>query len=97
MKKQELEELRRLEEELMAGEFPEEDIPDELDLLDDTWQTLADLTCDVYNTDDTTVDLDALSQEITQPAPKASAVPKLLILLLSCVVVFCALKILGVV
>ena len=97
MKKQELEELQRLEEALMATEFTEEDFPDELDLLDDTWQELTDIPYDIYNTDDTAVDLDALSQEVLQPAQKSSAAPVVLIVLLSCIVVFCAMKILGVV
>ena len=96
MKKQELEELRRLEEELMASEYAPEDF-DELDLLDDTWQEVADVSVSAYNSDDTDVDLDAYSQALSETAPKRSALPVILIVLLSCVVLFCAMKLLGVV
>ena len=96
MKKQELEELRRLEEELMANEYDPEEF-DELDLLDDTWQEVADIPVSAYNADATDVDLDAYSEALNSKAPRRSAAPIVLIILLSFLVVFCAMKLLGVV
>ena len=96
MKKQELEELRRLEEELMADEYTPEEM-DEMDLLDETWQEITDIPVEAYNTDASDVDPEVYTQALEQVPPKRSVVPVLLIVLLSCLVIFCALKLLEVV
>ena len=98
MRKQELDELRRLEEELMADEYMEEEPLDELDLLDDTWQEFMEVPISVYNTDDTDVDLESYSKEVyrTQNRRPSSGLLTVLIILLLLVVIFCLLKILGV-
>ena len=97
MKKQELEELQRLEAELMATEYIEDELIDEIDLLEDTWQDLADLPVEAYNTDTVDVELDGFSEDVSQGKPSRSVLPKVLIAILSCIVIFCALKLLGVV
>lgn len=98
MRKQELDELRRLEEELMADEYMEEEPLDELDLLDDTWQEFMEVPISVYNTDDTDVDLESYSEEVQQAQDRrpSSGLLTVLILFLLLVVIFCLLKILGV-
>ena len=97
MEKQELEELRRLEAELMESEYIEEDLTDEIGLVEDTWQELADFSLDAYNTDSLDVELEDFSREISQGKDKGPVFPTVLILLLLGVVVFCAMKIWGVV
>ena len=98
MRKQELDELRRLEEELMADEYTEEEPLDELDLLDDTWQEFMADPISVYNTDDTDVDLESYSEEVQQAQDRrpSSGLLTVLILFLLLVVIFCLLKIMGV-
>ena len=99
MRKQEQEELRRLEEELMATEYTEEDLMDEIEILDDTWLDFMDFPDCVYNSDDTDVDLETYSEEVHQGNNRgpSSALLVTLIIILSLVVVFSLLKILGVV
>jgi len=94
MNKQELEELRRLEEELLASDYTTEEAIDELDLLEDTWQEFTDFPPEVYNPDAVS---DRFREEVFAGNPKKRPLPVVLIILLSCVVVFCAMKILGVV
>ena len=97
MNKKEQEELRRLEEALMETDVFDEELIDEIDLLEDTWQDIADLSPDIYNADDSDVDLDDYSQTVqTANRQPASGILVALILILSAVVVFCLLKILGV-
>lgn len=96
MKKQELEELRRLEEELMAEEYAPEEL-DEMDLMDETWQEIADIPVEAYNTDVSDVDPQVYMEALNQAPPKRSAAPVVWIVLLSCLVIFCALKLLEVV
>ena len=103
MKKQELEELRRLEEELMEIEYSDDDFIDaleeidEIDLLEDTWQEIGEIPVDVYNTDLVDVDMDDFSAEVQQGQSRGRGWPVVLILLLLGVVAFGAMKILGVV
>ena len=99
MKKQELEALRRLEEELLSTEYEDQLQPDELDILEEAWQDFAEFPEDIYNTDDLDVDLDDYSEEVYQdnsPGP-SSAVLVALTVFLVLVVIFCLLKLLGVV
>ena len=99
MKKQELEALRRLEEELLSTEYEEELQPDELDILDEAWQDFAEFPEGIYNTDDPDVDLDDYSEAVYQEnarGPSSAALITLTILLLL-VVIFCLLKLLGVI
>ena len=96
MKKQEMEELRRLEEELLADVYDEAELEDELALLEDTWQEFADLPVDAYNSDQPDVDPKAFSEEVYRGKQKAPVFPLVLIVLLICVVLFCILKLLEV-
>lgn len=65
MRKKEMEALRQLEEALLAQEEPEVfEETDETQFLDQTWQEASDLEYDVYNTDDTDVDLDEYSDRV---------------------------------
>ena len=62
MRKDQEEALRRLEAALMEAE---EEIPaDETEFLDDTWAELSNTDYDIYNTDDTDVDLTSYSEEV---------------------------------
>ena len=103
MKKQELEELRRLEEELMEIEYSDDDFIDaleeidEIDLLEDTWQEIGEIPVDIYNTDSVDVDMDDFSAEVQQAPSHNQTLSVVLILILLGVVVFCAMKLLGVV
>jgi len=99
MKKQELEALRRLEEELLASEYTEEELVDDLDILEDTWQDFADFPESMYNTDDLDVDLEDYSEAVYQDSDQgiSPAVLVALTVLLLLVVIFCLLKLLGVV
>ena len=99
MKKQELEALHRLEEELLSTEYEEELQSDELDILEETWQDFAEFPEGIYNTDDPDVDLDDYSEAVYQdnaPGP-SSAVLVVLTVFLLLVVIFCLLKLLGVI
>ena len=99
MKKQELEALRRLEEELLSTEYEDQLQPDELDILEEAWQDFAEFPEDIYNTDDLDVDLDDYSEEVYQdnsPGPSSAVLVALTVLLLL-VVIFCLLKLLGVI
>lgn len=63
MRKREREELRRLEEALMEPELAE--MPaNEMDILEDSWQEVSDVSYDIYNTDDTDVDLEVYSEDV---------------------------------
>ena len=63
MRKQEREELRRLEEALMKPEFTE--MPaDEMEILEESWQDLSDVSYDIYTTDEVDVDLEAYSEDV---------------------------------
>ena len=68
MHKDQREELRRLEEALLAQDAPEEVWQEE----DDSDEWLAEfyagdpVSCDVYNTDDTDIDLDEYSRDVHQ-------------------------------
>ena len=65
MRKKEMEALRQLEEALLAQEEPERIADaDETQFLDQTWQEVSDLEYDVYNTDDSDVDLDEYSDRV---------------------------------
>lgn len=60
-------ELRRLEEALMEEEYPQEAFSADVDETELDWEEFADpQQYDVYNTDDTDVDLDAYSEEVRQ-------------------------------
>ena len=66
MRKQQ-EELRRLEEALLAEEYTlpeEEELLMEEALLTDSWQEITDTDFDIYNTDDVDVDMDEYSGEV---------------------------------
>lgn len=99
MKKQELEALRRLEEELLASEYEDEVQPDELDILEESWQDFAEFPEGIYNTDDLDVDLDDYSEEVYQDNSRgpSSALLVTLTVFLLLVVIFCLLKLLGVI
>lgn len=97
MRKQEREELRRLEEALMEPEFTE--IPaDEMDTIESTWQDVSDTHYDIYNTDETDVALDVYSEDVHR-GRRSSALPTVLTLIvlvaLSAAILW-LLKILGV-
>ena len=66
MRDRQQKELRRLEEALMEAEYTEEAPADELEELDMSWLETADTDYDIYNTDDTDVDLDAYSEDVHQ-------------------------------
>ena len=62
-------ELRRLEEALMEMEDTQSDFQEEFDEaeeIDTAWLRSTDLDYDIYNTDDTDVDLDAYSEDVHQ-------------------------------
>ena len=61
MRKNQQEELRRLEDALMETEFT-----NEVDALDKTWQSFSKTDYDVYNTDHADVDMDAYSEEVSR-------------------------------
>lgn len=63
MRKQEREELRRLEEALLEPEFIETPA-DERAVLEESWQEISDVPYDIYNTDEADVDLDAYSEDV---------------------------------
>ena len=63
MRKREREELRRLEEALMEPEFTETPTS-EMDILEDSWQEVSDVSYDIYNTDEADVDMDVYSEEV---------------------------------
>jgi hypothetical protein len=69
MRKQQQAELRRLEEALMAEEYREEAAPD----IDESWQEYADREYEIYNADDTDVDMDAYSEDVQAGKPRNSA------------------------
>ena len=69
MRKQQQAELRRLEEALMAEEYSEDAAPDP----DEIWQEYAGQDYEIYNTDDTDVDMDAYSDDVQAGKPRNSA------------------------
>ena len=60
MRKQQQAQLRRLEEAQMAEDYREEAVPGP----DEPRQEYADHDCEIYNTDNTDVDLDAYSDDV---------------------------------
>lgn len=99
MRKQEQEALRRLEAALMEPE-PTEEIPMEEDEdLDDIWQELTDIDYDIYNTDDTDVDLDDYSEDVHRGSRKNPFLTIFMIfsLLLLAFSIFVLIKFLGVI
>lgn len=94
MRKQQQAELRRLEEALMAEDLPEDADP----ILDETWLEYTEQDYEIYNTDDTDVDLDAYSDDVHEGGSQKGmgALVILTLLLLLAVIVF-LLKFLGVI
>lgn len=93
MRKQQQAELRRLEEALMAEDFPEEAAP----ILEETWQEYADRDCEIYNTDNTDVDMDTFSEQVhAGSSRKGAGILFVLTLLLLMAVIIYFLKFLGV-
>ena len=90
MHKDQREELRRLEQALLESELPEEQWQDE----DDADQWLEEfyesepVHCQVYNADDTDVDLDAFSEEVQRDHRSGGCLVPLMIFL---TLVLCAL------
>lgn len=80
MRKQEQEELRRLEEALMAHEYTEEIPAEEKDILEDTWLEVSDIDYEIYNTDDTDVDLEAYSEDVHR-GRRSNVLPTIITLL----------------
>ena len=64
MRKQQQKELRRLEEALMEAEFSQEAFPADPEMELDWDEFEASQHYDVYNTDDTDVDLEEYSEEV---------------------------------
>ena len=94
MRKQQQAELRRLEEALMAEDLPEDAAP----ILDETWLEYTEQDYEIYNTDDTDVDLDVYSDDVHEGGSQKGmgALVILTLLLLLAVIVF-LLKFLGVI
>lgn len=94
MRKQQQAELRRLEEALIAEEYREDAVPD----LEETWLEYTDQDYEIYNTDDTDVDMDTYSDDVLEGNPtKGAGIPIVLTLLLLAAVIAYFLKFLGVV
>ena len=81
----------------MEPEFTEQPA-DELDVLEDSWQDVSDTHYDIYNTDDTDVDMDVYSEDVHR-GRQSSVLPTIATLLalaaLSATILW-LLKILGV-
>ena len=93
MRKQQQAELRRLEEALMAEDLPEDAAP----ILEETWQEYADRDCEIYNTDNTDVDMDTYSEQVhIGSSRKGAGILFVLTLLLLMAVIIYFLKFLGV-
>lgn len=103
MRKQEQEALRRLEAALMEQERTKEIPMEEDEDLEVIWQELADVDYDVdydiYNTDDTDVDLDDYSEDVHRGSQKNSFLTIFMIfsLLLLAVAIFVLIRFLGVI
>lgn len=94
MRKQQQAELRRLEEALIAEDYREDAVPD----LEETWLEYTDQDYEIYNTDDTDVDMDTYSDDVLEGNPtKGAGIPIVLTLLLLAAVIAYFLKFLGVV
>lgn len=98
MDKRQQRELQRLEKALMESEYEERIPEDELELLESSWQESADMDYDVYNADETDVDLDAYSEEVHRGRGRSvlSAVMTMLAMLLLSGCILLLLKFLGV-
>lgn len=98
MRKQEQENLRRLEEALMAAE-PSKEVPEEeLYMLEDSWQDLSDTDYEIYNTDDPDVDMTDYSEDVYRGRSRSSLGVLLVVtLFLLAAVVLWLLKLLGVI
>lgn len=99
MRKQEQEALRRLEQALLEAEQPGEVPEDELYALDDSWQELSETNYEIYNTDDTDVDMDDYSEEVYRgrSGSPLGALLMVLTMILLAVFILWLLKFLGVI
>lgn len=68
MRRQQEKELRRLEEALLEAEDPQEAFSAEEEMKLDWEASDEDVYCDVYNSDDVDVDMDAYSEDVHQGA-----------------------------
>lgn len=90
MRKDQREELRRLEQALLEPELPEEDWQQDADTdqwLDDFYSP-EPVHCQVYNADDTDVDLEEFSEEVQRGHRSGGCLLPLMIIL---TLVLCAL------
>lgn len=99
MRKQEQENLRRLEEALLEAEQPKDFPDEELYVLEDSWQEISDTDYEIYNTDDSDVDMDEYSEEVYRGRSGSSLWVLLMVLTMVLLAVFILwlLKFLGVI
>ena len=99
MRKQEQETLRRLEAALMEQSHTDEIPVEETEDVDTILQDWSDVDYEVYNTDDTDVDMDEYSEDVHRGRHKNSLFPIAMIfsLLLLAASIFILLQFLGVI